>query len=57
MGETTHSVEKGETEKCARTERSEIEMDTEGGREASTTQSQFRHKKGHMTSIYLTDSD
>ena len=29
----------------------------EGGGEAGKSQSQFRHKKEHMTNIYLTDSD
>ena len=39
-----------------RTERSE--MNTEGGGETGTsTQFQSRCKKGHMTNIYLTDSD
>ena len=32
-------------------------MDTEGGGEALTSQSQSKHKKGHMTKIYQTDSD
>ena len=30
---------------------------THGGGEAGTSQSHSRHKKGHMTNIYLTDSD
>ena len=29
----------------------------EGGGEAGTSQSHSRQKKGHMTNIYLTDSD
>ena len=33
------------------------QMDTEAGAEAATSQSHSRHKKGHMTNIYLTDSD
>ena len=32
-------------------------MDTEGGGKADTSESQSRYKKGHMTNIYLTDSD
>ena len=32
-------------------------MDTEGGGESVTSQSHSRHKKGHMTNIYLKDSD
>ena len=32
-------------------------MHTDGGGEAGTSQSQSRHKKGHMMNIYLTDSD
>ena len=32
-------------------------MDTEGGGEARTSQSQSMHKKGHLTNIYLTDPD
>ena len=41
-----------------RTKRSESEMDTEGGGEASASiECQFRHKKGHMSNIYLTDLD
>ena len=32
-------------------------MDTKGGRYAGTSQLQSRHKKGHVTNIYLTDSD
>ena len=32
-------------------------MDTEARGEAGTSQSQSRHKKGHMANIYLTDSD
>ena len=43
--------------KNARIEWSDTEMDTEDGREAGTSQMKSRHKKGHMTNIYLTDSD
>ena len=32
-------------------------MDTEAEVEVGTSQSHSRHKKGHMTNIYLTDSD
>ena len=32
-------------------------MDTEAGGEVGTSQSLSRHKKGHMTNIYLTDAD
>ena len=32
-------------------------MDTEAGGEADAFQMYSRHKKGHMTNIYLTDSD
>ena len=44
-------------EKHARTDKSNTKMDTEGGREVGTSQSHSRQKKGHMTNIYLTDSD
>ena len=54
--ETPQSSEKAVIEKRPRTERSVGEMDTEGG-EASTSQSQPKHKKGHMTNLSLTDSD
>ena len=56
--ETTHS-EEGVSEKHARTDKSGIEMDmcTEAGGEAGTSQSHSRHKKGRMTNIYLMDSD
>ena len=41
-----------------RTERSESEIPTEGGRDASTsTEFQSRHKKEHMMNIYETDAD
>ena len=52
--ETTNSTEEGVAEKCPRTARSDSEMDTETGGDASTFQSQSRHKKGHITNIYLT---
>ena len=38
--------------KHAWTDRGDAEMDTEGGGEVGTSQSHFRHKKGHMTNIY-----
>ena len=41
--------------KIPRTERSDSEMDTEDGGEAGTPQS--AGKKGHITNVYLTDSD
>ena len=44
-------------EKRLRTGRSESELDTEGGGQAGTSQSESRSKKGHITNIYLTDSD
>ena len=44
--------------KRPKTERSESEMDTEGGGEARTsTECQSRYRKGHITNIYLIDSD
>ena len=56
--ETTYSAEEGVSEKHARADRSGTEMDTEGGREVEdSSQSHTRHKKGHMTNIYLMDSD
>ena len=36
-----------------KTERSDSEMDTEAGGEEGISQSQSRHKKGHMTNIYF----
>ena len=57
MEETTHSGEEGMAEKCPSTSKSHTEMDTESGGEAAMCQSHSRHKKGHMTNIYLTDSD
>ena len=53
--ENTHSAEEGVAEKCARTDRSDTEMGTEGGGETGTSQSHPRHKKGHMRNIYLMD--
>ena len=35
----------------------ELDTCTEGGGEAGTSQWHSRHKKRHMTNIYLTDSD
>ena len=56
--EATHSPDEEVAEKHARTEKSDTEMDTctEFGGEVSTSQSHSRHKKGHMTNIYLMDS-
>ena len=44
-------------EKRSRTERRESEMNTEGGREAGTSQLQSRLSQKRMTNIYLTDSE
>ena len=55
--EPTHSAEEGVAGKRARTARSDTEMDTEGGGVVGTSQPHSRHKKGHMTNIYLNDSD
>ena len=46
-------------EKCAKTDKSDTELDTcaEGGGEVGTLQSHSGHKKRHMTNIYLTDFD
>ena len=55
--ETTRSAVERVAEKSARTDRSDTEIDTEAGGEVTTSQSHSRHKKGHMTNIYLTDSD
>ena len=55
--ETAHSADEGLAKKHARTDRNDTEMDTEGEGEAGTSQSNSRHKKGHMTNIYLIDSD
>ena len=41
----------------ARTDKSDTEMDTEAGGDAGTSQSHSWQKKGHMTNIYLTDSN
>ena len=49
-----HSAEKGGAEKHSTTDRSDTEMDIEGGGQAGM--SQTRHKKRHMKNIYLTDS-
>ena len=35
----------------------DTEMGTEAGEEVGTSQSHSRHKKGHITNIYLMDSD
>ena len=57
--ETTHSTEEGVSEKRLRTDKSAREMDTftDSGGVAGTFQLHSRHKKGHMTNIYLMDSD
>ena len=57
--EATHSPEEGVSETSARTDKSDTKMDTctETGGEAGTSQWHSRHKKGHMTNIYLTDLD
>ena len=55
--ETTHSAEDGMAEKHARRDRSDTDMDTEGIGEAGISQSHSRCGKGHMTNIYLTDSN
>ena len=54
---TTHSAEEGVSEKHERTDRSDTEINTEDEGEARISQSHSRYKKGHMTNIYLTDSD
>ena len=54
--DTTHSAHECEAEKHARTDKSDTEMDSEAGGKAGTSQSQSRHKKEHITNIYLTDS-
>ena len=53
--ETTHSAEEGVTEKHARTDKSDTEMDTKTGGEVDTSQSHSRHKKGYMTKHSLVD--
>ena len=59
MAETTHSAEERVSEKHARTNKTDIEIDTctEGEGEVGTSQSHSRHKKGHMANIYLTNLD
>ena len=52
--EESHSQEEGHPEKRPRRERSDAETEAAGG-EAGMSQS--RYKKGHMTNIYLADSD
>ena len=54
----THLPDEGLSEKYARTDKSDTEIDTcsEGGGEADTFQSHSRHKKGHMTNIYLSNT-
>ena len=55
--ETPQSTEEAVAKQRQRTERSESEMDTEGGGEAGTYQLLSRRNKRHMTNIYFTDSD
>ena len=56
MGEdTTHSAGEGVAKKHTRTNRNKTKMDTETGGDASMLHS--RQKKGHMTNMYLMDSD
>ena len=51
-------MEDAATEKRPKTERSQSEMDTQGGGETNTfTEFQSRHKKAHMANFYLTDSN
>ena len=52
--EESHLQEKGVAEKRHRIEKSDTETEAVGG-EAVPSQSQYR--KGHMSNIYLTDSD
>ena len=52
--ETTNSSEEGVAEKC---ERIKVTQKWIQRVEAGTYQSHSRHKKGHMTNIYLMDSD
>ena len=56
-GNYTLHTEEGVAETLAKTDKSDTEMDTKGGGEVGTSQSQSRHKKGQVTNIYLTDSD
>ena len=55
--EATHSTEERVAKKHARTDINDTEIDTDAGGEAGTSQSYSRHKKRHMTNIYLTDSE
>ena len=55
--ETIYSAEEGVAKKCARTGRSDTEVDTEAGGEVGILQLLSRHKNGHVMNIYLTDSD
>ena len=56
-GEVT--TQEGVSKKNARTDKTDTEMDicTEAGGEVGTSQSQSKHKKGHMTHIYLMELD
>ena len=55
--ETTHPVEEGMAEKHARTDKSDTKMDTEAGGGRANLSHVPRQKKGHMTNIYLADSE
>ena len=52
--EESHSQEEGQPEKRPRTERSDTETEAAGGK-AGTSHSCY--KKGHMTNVFITDSD
>ena len=52
-----YTLSRGGSGQKARTDRSDIEMDSKGGGEAGTSQSHSWHKKGNITNIYRTDSD
>ena len=57
MEKTTHSAEVGVTEKHARKDKSDTEMDTEAGGKGSTSHSHSRCKKGHIINMYLKESE
>ena len=57
MEETIHSAEEGVAQKHKRTVRRDTDMDTASGEEAGTSQLHSRLMKGHITNIYLTESD
>ena len=52
--EELHSQEEGQPEKRPRRERSDTETEATG---EESGPSQLSYKKGHMSNIYLTDSD